>query len=45
MHLKVHMVVRFLEQKSLENDSIKVEADEALYVVLEGALIFDFKKH
>ena len=35
LHLKVHMVVGFLEQKSIQNDSIKL--DEALYVALEGA--------
>ena len=33
----MHMVVRFLVQKSVQNDSIKVKPEEALYVALEGA--------
>ena len=37
MHLKLHMMVGFLVQKSVQNDSIKVEPEEALYTALEDA--------
>ena len=37
MHLKIHMVVQLLVKKSAQNDSIKGELQEALYVALEGA--------
>ena len=34
-HLKMHMVVRLLVQKSSQNNSTKGELEEALYVPLE----------
>ena len=37
LHLKMHMVVHWLGQKSTRNNSIKYEREETLYVVLEGA--------
>ena len=37
MHLKIHMVVHLLVPKSAQNNSIKGELEEALYVALEGA--------
>ena len=37
LHLKIHMVVYLLVQKSPRNNSIKGELEEALYVVLEVA--------
>ena len=33
----MHIVVHLLVQKNAQNDSIKWELEEALYVVLEGA--------
>ena len=35
----MHMVVGFLMQKSVQNNSIKVEHEEALYIALEDAPI------
>ena len=37
LHLKMHMVVRLLVQKSANNNLIKGELEETLYVALEGA--------
>ena len=37
LHLKMHKVVHLLVQKSSQNNSIKGELEEALYVALEGA--------
>ena len=37
LRLKMFMVVHCLVQKSTQNDSIKVELEETLYVALEGA--------
>ena len=37
LHLKMHMVVRLLVQKSSNNNLIKGELEETLYVALEGA--------
>ena len=37
IYLKMHMVVHLLAQKSSQNNSIKGEHEEALYVALEGA--------
>ena len=42
LRLKMHMVVRLLVQKNSQNNSIKGELEEALYV---GNLRFHFKKH
>ena len=41
--LKMHMVVRLLLQKNSQNNSIKGELEEALYV--GNLLRFHFKKH
>ena len=37
LRLKIHMVVHLLVQKSSQNNSIKGEFEETLYVALEGA--------
>ena len=37
LRLKIHMVVHLLVQKSSQNNSIKGESEETLYVALEGA--------
>ena len=37
LHLKIHMVVRLLVEKSSQNNSIKCILEEALYVAREGA--------
>ena len=36
LHLKMYMVVHLLVQKSSQNNSIKGELEETLYVTLEG---------
>ena len=37
LRLKTHMVVHLLVQKSSQNNSIKGEFEDTLYVALEGA--------
>ena len=37
LHLRMHILERLLMQKSPQNNSIKGEFEEALYVALEGA--------
>ena len=37
LHLKVQLVMHMLVQKNAQNDSIKCEIEEELYVALEGA--------
>ena len=37
LHLKIYIVVHLLMQKSAQNDLIKGELEETLYVVLEDA--------
>ena len=42
LHVKMHIMVNWLVQKSTQNDSIKGELEQTLYVTLEGASKISF---